>query len=449
MELTSLIGSIGLLLVAFVSVILLEFIGERKYVKEITVAGFILAFLPLLLLPGGTSELLRVDLFTIFFSVLFLAIGLLVVLSSKESTAVYDGSILLATIGMMLAAAANDLILLYISIELVTAPTYVLVAYGKTPKRMEAALKYFIVGIVASALLLLGIALLAATGTSTISSLTLSTNPLFLLGVAAFVAGLGFKLSIFPFNFWVPDVYEGAPAEVAALLAGASKKAAYAALLRVAVVLAALHTWSLMFAILAAITMTVPNIIALLQTNVRRLLAYSIMSHAGFLLIGVAIATQTGYSALLFHALMHGFMVLGAFLVLGIFSSHGFESIEQLKGLGWRNRFLGISLTLLLLSLAGIPLLGGFASKLYLFYTGIETGYFWLAALAILNSVIALYYYFKIIRALYAYNAAGHTFHVRPATLIAIWICLIIIIVAGVYPTPFIDFATAAASALF
>jgi F420H2 dehydrogenase subunit N len=448
MEFTSLTGSIGLLLVAFVVVILLEFIGERKYVKHVAAAGFLLALVALLTLPGGSSALLRADLFTQFFSCIFLIVGLLVVISSNESSVVYDASILLSTVGMMLASGANDLILLYISIELVTVPTYALVAYGKTPKRMEAAVKYFIVGIVASALLLLGIALMTAMGTSTISSLQLSANPLFILGIAAFVAGLGFKLSIFPFNFWVPDVYQGAPAEVAGLLAGASKKAAYAALLRVAVVLAAFHSWSMMFAILAAITMTIPNIIALLQTNVRRLLAYSIMSHAGFLLIGIAAATKLGYSATLFHALTHAFMVLGAFLVLGVFSSHQFETLEQLKGLGWRNRFLGLSLTLLLLSLAGIPLLGGFASKLYLFYASIDAGYLWLAILAILNSVLALYYYFKIIRAMYAYNATGPAFKVRTTTLIAIWVCIIVIIVAGVYPAPFINFATAAANAL-
>lgn len=445
------IASIIILATTFAAVILLDIFGRRRYIKQITIAGMIIALLMLYFssLTLSTS-LFKSDAFTLFFSGIFLLVAAFVVMSSREATAVYNGSILLSTIGMVIACGANDLLLLYISIELVTSPTYVLVAYHKTAKRMEAAMKYFIVGIVASALLLFGLALIVSVaGTSSIPAIGVSTAPLFILGVAAFIAGLGFKLGMFPFNFWIPDVYEGAPPEIAGLLAGASKKVAYAVLLRIAVVIAMLHSWSTLIAILAGLTMTIANITALLQTNMRRLLAYSIMSQAGFLLLGVACATALGYAATAFHAFTHAFMALGAFLVLGVFFSHHVETIEDARGLGWKNPLLGVSLTIFLLSLAGIPLLAGFASKFYLFYATLSAGFFWLAVLAIVNSVISLYYYAKVIRALYAYPGGGHPFPLRLGTKIAILCCLILTILAGIYPQPFIAFATRAVDTLF
>jgi proton-translocating NADH-quinone oxidoreductase chain N len=442
--------SIIALAITFALIVLLDVFGWRRYLKTTTIAGIAVALLLLVLGPaGGVHALIKVDAFTYFFGVLFLLISTLVVLASHESTAVYNGSIILSTIGMLLAAAANDLIMLYLAIELVTAPTYVLVAYHKTPKRLEAGVKYFVVGIVASAIMLLGLAILSSFGTTSLSLLQLHTEPLFLLGIIAFVAGLGFKLGAFPFNFWIPDVYTGAPSEIAGFLAGASKKAAYAALLRVAVVLAAFAHWQTLFLILAALTMTIPNLIALLQTNARRMLAYSIMSHAGFLLMGVAAASHLGFTATLFHAFTHAFMVLGAFLVLGVFLSHHLESIDQLKGLGWKNPLLGASLTIFLLSLAGIPLLSGFASKFYLFYAALDAGLLWLVALAVINSVISLYYYFRIIRALYAYPGGGSSFKLRRGTLVTLLVCLLFTILAGIAPQKFIALASAAIQALF
>lgn len=443
-------ASIIALITTFVVVLALDLAGKRRYMKHCTVAGMIIALLALFFFTPTTFSVFRLDTFTLFFSLIFILVGLLVVLTSHESTFIYHGSIILSTLGMIFAASAGDVVLLYIGIELVTAPTYVLVAYHKTPQRMEAAVKYFVVSIVASALMLLGLVIMASlNGTTTMADMVLGANPLMLLGIAAFIAGIGFKLGIFPFNFWIPDVYQGAPPEIAGLLAGSSKKAAYAGFLRIAVVIAALHNWQTIFIVLAALTMTIPNIIALLQTNVRRLLSYSIMSHAGFLLLGIAAATSFGYAALLFHAFTHAFMALGAFIVLGVFMSHHIEDLEQLKGLGWRNPLLGASLTVFLLSLAGIPLLSGFASKFYLFYAAADAGLLWLVALAILNSVLALYYYFRIIRALYAYPAGGHAFKLRPGTLVAVLLCLLLTIIAGVWPQPFIEFANAAVKALF
>jgi len=444
--------SIGIVLVTFFLVVLLDRVGKVRRLRIMSLIGL---FAALFALPFSIGDvvipLFSFDLLGVFFSIIFLGVALCVVLASKEQTVAYYGSVLLSTAGMMLAASANDLLILYLSIELVTVPTYVLVGYKKTLQRMESAVKYFIVSIVASALLLLGVILLAlSVGSTSIADFVFVPGGMFIVGMAAFIAGLGFKLSIFPFNLWIPDVYQGAPPEIAGLLAGASKKAAYAALLRVALVFGlALQSWTTILLVLAALTMTIPNIIALLQTNVRRLLAYSIMTHAGFLMMGVAIGTQVGFSATLFHAFTHAFMALGAFLVLGVFAAVKLEKISDLRGFGFRNPFLGASLSLFLLSLAGLPILAGFASKFYLFYTAIAEGYAWLAMLAIANSGIALYYYFRIIRSLYGDKSSGRALKVNYGTLVAVIICLFLLLFFGIYPQPVIELAMAASGALF
>ena len=422
-----------------------------KRLRTLTIVGLFLALVTLPFFPTGSLPLIRQDQLGTFFTLIFLVVALVVALASKENTLAYYGSLLLSTIGMILAASTADLFLLYVAIELVTTPSYVLVAYARKRERMEAGVKYFIVSIVASALLLLGVLLLAVTGgTSAILGLQPDFSGLFFLGVGAFLAGLGFKLGIFPFNLWIPDVYQGSRGEIAGLLAAASKKAAFAALLPVAAVLVAfVGSWTMLIAVLAALTMTIPNLIALVQEDARRMLAYSIMTHAGFLLMGVAAVGVAGFSGTLFHAFTHAFMALGAFLVVGIFARRGFTKIEQYRGAGYRNPLLGISLTIFLLSLAGIPLLAGFASKLYLFTVIVLEGMTWLTVLAILNSAIALYYYFRVIRALYGYRAAGKRFRIRRRVMLAMAICLFATIFVGLYPVPIIEFAVDAAGSLF
>ncbi|MDD9953341.1 MAG: NADH-quinone oxidoreductase subunit N [Candidatus Woesearchaeota archaeon] len=433
-----------------IGTIVLTALADRfnKNAKWITVAGIIGALCTLTI--PYTSELLVFDTFTIFFTVLFLAVALAVALFGTEGVAYYP-SLLLTTMGMIVATASKDVMMLFIGIELVTTPSYVLVAYHKTRERMEAATKYFVVSIVASALLILGLALLAITsGSTTISELQPSTDPVFLLGLVAFIAGLGFKLGIFPFNFWIPDVYQGAPPAVAGLLAGASKKAGFAAFLRIAAVVAVgLKSWTLLLAVIAVFSMTIPNIIAILQTNLRRMLSYSIMTHAGFLLMGVALMTPLGVSGTLFHAFTHAFMAAGAFLVLGVLQQYKMETLKDIRGLAKRSTFLSLSLMLFLLSLTGIPLLAGFASKFYLFYVTMEGGLLWLGIAAIANSVLSLYYYFLIIRAMYGHEPKGN--HIAPprSMFLAILLCLLVTIAFGVYPQPMIDFAVAAAQVLF
>jgi F420H2 dehydrogenase subunit N len=433
------------LALAFATVVVLDAFGKRRHVKAATLLGLGVAAV-LLAVPWDATPLVRTDGISIIFSILFLCVSALVIISSKESSAVFSGGVLLSTLGMMLVAAADNALLLYISIELVTVPTYALVAFGKTARRMEAATKYFVVGIVASALLLLGLGLLVlASGTATLSAMRLSPSPFVLLGFVSLLAGLGFKLGIFPFNFWIPDVYSGAPSQVAGLLAAGSKKAAYAALLRLAIVFAAVSAWSMVFAILAAVTMTFATIAAILQRDIRRLLAYSILSQAGFLLIGIAARTPTGYSATVFHAITHSFMALGAFLILQLPQQF---TMESLRGFGRSNRLLGASMAIFLLSLAGIPLLSGFASKFYLLLAAADAGLLWLVLLAIINSVIALVFYFGVIRTMFAYPSVRSALHIPRGTLFAICICVAMTILLGVYPQPVLSLISSAVAKL-
>jgi NADH-quinone oxidoreductase subunit N len=425
----------------------------KRGLRPLIIALFALAIAVFAFFPIGGSALsgmLAVDAFTAFFAILFLLVAIITILGLESPTPTALASVCLATVGMTLAAGARDLLLLYLAIELSSAPLYALLAAKRTARRLEAATKYFIVSIISSALLLLGVVLLAVpAGTTRIASLASLSGPLALLGAGLFLAGLSFKLGVWPFNLWVPDVYELGPTEIAGFLAGASKKAAFAGLLRASIVLIPLFAnWTLAIAILAALTMTIPNLIALAQEDTRRLVAYSSITHAGYLLMGVAVASTAGYAALSLHALAHATLVVGAFLCLGVFAANRLHKVEEYAGLARRSPYLAGALTLFLLGLAGMPLLSGFWSKLYLFTESARAGLVWLVVLGILNSVIALYYYFRIIRAMYDRDAAGRTILVRTTTLWAVALCLIVTLVIGLWPGPFLHAATVAAGAL-
>lgn len=442
------VASFTLLTVTLLVILLLGRFGKDRLTRPVTIVGILAALLslPLFREQAVLANVLTIDLLSVYFSLIFLSISLVVVLYGTQKHPAYHASVLLSTMGMLLAASVNDILMLYVAIELVTVPTYALVMFKKTRERMEAGVKYFVVSIVASAFLLLGTVLLAINaGTTRIPDLLFHADGGLLIGVAALIAGLGFKLGIWPFSIWIPDVYQGSGAEVAGLLAGASKKAAYAALLRVVLVLG-IAGWSL--AILALVAMTIPNLVALRQDNAKRLLAYSIMTHAGYLMMGVAVMGRAGFAGTIFHGFTHAFMATGAFLVLGVFASNGLDGVEQLRGLGRRNPLLGAALTIFLLSLAGIPLLAGFASKLFLFLVTYSAGFAWLVVAAVVNSAIALYYYFRIIRSLYGYKSSGKPIKVRYGALVAILICLFATIFIGIYPGPMIDFAMRAVEVL-
>ncbi len=449
--------ALALVLFAGFLSIVLGALDLRRGLRPLVIALFALALPCLALFPSGGAAfggMLALDGFTVVFAALFIALAIIVVLALEEPSPALLASVCLSTVGMVLASGARDILLLYLAIELSSAPLYALIAGRRTTANLEAATKYFIVSIVSSALLLLGVVLIAVPlGTTSVPGLIAAVasgvGPLALLGAAMFLAGLAFKIGIWPFNLWIPDVYTLAPAETAAFLAGASKKAAFAALLRVALLLSPLVAdWTFAISVLAALTMTIPNLIALVQENPKRLVAYSIMTHSGYLLMGVATLSVAGYAAFTFHAIAHAFLAVGALLVIGVLAANKLNTVEELSGLGRRNPFLAASLTICLLGLAGMPLLSGFWSKLYLFTAAAQGGLLWLTALAIVNSAIALYYYFRIIRSIYGRENAGRTLLVRTPVLWAIGICVGLTLLMGLWPAPFVEAARWAVAAL-
>jgi NADH-quinone oxidoreductase subunit N len=428
---------------------------------------------------------LIVDKFALYLKFLIMGVLALLFLASAEyssrfhpNQAEFFGLILFSASGLMLLPAAGDLITLYISLELASLPLIALVAYTKSRIRStEAGLKYLVLSAVSSAVLLYGFAFLyGATGTLQLVS-TDPTDPAIghmliaggdpsipfgsipvLVGAVLATAGFGFKLSMVPFQMWTPDVYEGAPTPIAAFLAVASKAAAFAVLLRLFYVgLEPVGAdWSLMFAILAAITMTVGNVVAIGQSNVKRLLGYSTIAQAGYLLIGVASFADRsresgdgglGIEAVLFYLGGYAAMNLAAFFaVIAITEKTGDETIDGLAGMGQRSPVLAGLLTFALLSLTGIPPTVGFMGKLFIFNAAVNADLVWLAVIGVLNSVVAAYYYVGVIRVMYLRdpNDDGPIGVDKPLWT-ALGVAAFGVLALGVWPTGLLDVAREAA----
>ncbi len=414
---------ISLLALALV-VILLDLFMDRKWLLGVvSVVGLIVpaAFTVAL---WGTNQTafggaLVVDQFSLFFKLFFLVVVALVILSSTDYAhkfAAFRGEyyaiLLLATTGMMLMASTRELISIYVALELTGISLYVLTGFLKDDKSSEAGLKYLLLGAVASAVLLYGMALVfGLTGTThlreiatAISAEGLLSSPALLMGIVLLVAGFGFKIAAVPFQMWVPDVYEGAPTPVTAYLSVASKAAGFAVILRVfyeALGPASLD-WGMIFAVIAAITMTVGNVVAIAQSNIKRMLGYSSIAQAGYLMIGLAAASTTGSSALVFFLVCYAFTNLGAFIaIIAISNKIDSDQIADYSGMARRAPLLSLALALCLISLAGIPPTAGFMAKLYIFSAGIDSGLVWLVIIAVINTVIAAYYYLRVVRVIY------------------------------------------------
>jgi len=320
--------------------------------------------------------------------------------------------VLLSALGMMLMAATADLIAIYIALELTSISLYILVGFLKDTKSTEASLKYLLLGAVASAVLLYGMALVfGLTGTThlegiaaAISAEGLLSSPALLMGIVLLVAGFGFKIATVPFQMWVPDVYEGAPTPITAYLSVASKAAGFAVILRVfyeALGPASLD-WGMIFAVLAAITMTLGNVVAIAQTNIKRMLGYSSIAQAGYLMIGLAAVTTTGCSALVFFLVCYALTNLGAFIaIIAISNKTGSDQIADYSGMARRAPLLSLALALCLISLIGIPPTAGFMAKVYIFSAGVNYGLVWLVIIAVINTVISAYYYLRVVRVMY------------------------------------------------
>jgi NADH-quinone oxidoreductase subunit N len=380
------------------------------------------------------------DGFTVFFTLLFCGVASVAVLQSWDyvrrtriNHGEYYALLLAATLGMILMAASNDLITIFLGLELMSLALYILVGFRRGRlDSSEAALKYFLLGAFASGFLLYGIALLyGATGTTNLGRMALFLgdspmlgNPLLLTGGLLVLAGFGFKVAAVPFHMWTPDAYEGAPTTVTGFMSAGAKAAGFAALLRLAMVaLPGLQAdWRPLLTWIAILTMTVGNITALLQTNVKRMLAYSSIAHAGYLLVAVVTGGQAGGAAALFYLAVYSLMNLGAFGVLALLGREQEERVmvSDLAGLGQRHPGLAAAMTVFMLSLGGIPPTAGFMGKVYVFGVAVDAGLVPLVIVGVLNSVVSIYYYLRITVVMYMRDPQGEPVEVTwtaPAAL--------------------------------
>jgi NADH-quinone oxidoreductase subunit N len=385
-------------------------------------------------------------------------------MKNKSNHAAYYSLMLLSSIGMILIGYSTDFVMLLVSWELMSIPTYALAAFSKKdPISNEASIKYFLFGALSTSIIILAMGIVyGITGTTNIyDSIVALTNlktelmPFGLLAVGLFIAGFGFKMGLVPFHMWLPDAYSGSPTTVAALLAAGTKKAGFAAAIRVIIIgLVALNVqWSFVLAIIAIFTMTIGNLGALTQKSVPRMLAYSSISQAGYMLIGLAVALYStqGIEASLFHIMNHAVMISAAFIaaaaVIVVLSGY---SIEKYKGLGYRMPITAIVMTISLLALAGIPPLNGFWSKLLLFGAAIDSGQqiWWgpyLAIAAILNSALSLGYYAWIIRKMYMEDGENRVRQKEPRSIVAVLLFAMgFMVIFGIWYGPILDFATLA-----
>lgn len=390
------------------------------------------------LYSGGESgslftEMLALDPFAGFFRILFIAAtGLTIIISTlssdtsgSENQGEYHSFLLMITLGMFLLASSMDLLMIYLSLELVSITSYVLAGFLKEVRRSsEAALKYVIYGAVASGIMIYGMSLIyGLTGSTNLMEIrsALSTTPpsaefAQFVAVLFVLAGFGYKIAAVPFHMWTPDVYEGAPTPITAFLSVGPKAAGFAVLIRFFYMAyagagqeqglwAPLSDigWPMLLGALSAGTMTVGNLMAINQNNVKRLLAYSSIAHAGYILMGFVLLSAEGLKAMLFYMVVYLIMNLGAFLVVIVVADElGSEDISDYEGLGWRTPFLAVAMTVFLFSLTGIPPTVGFIGKFYLFAAIFsKEEFYWLAVVGILNSVVSFYYYARIIKAMF------------------------------------------------
>jgi NADH-quinone oxidoreductase subunit N len=407
---------------------------------------------------GGTFAL---DAYAVFFDLLFLFAGMVVVLMSMtylERTGIpagdYYGLMVFAITGMIVMASGTDLIVIFLGLEVMSISVYVLAGAWRTqPRSNEAAMKYFLLGAFATGFLLYGIALVyGATGAFRLDQIAAAvpTTPapkMLIAGVAMLVVAFGFKVAAVPFHMWTPDVYEGAPTTVTALMAVAVKAAAFAAFVRVFLHgLAGVHAdWAMLLWVVAVLTMTVGNVLAIAQHSVKRMLAYSSIAHAGYILVALIAAGHAGGTAALFYLLVYSFMTLGAFGVVAAIGEAGEpnETLDDYAGLGWRRPLLGVTMTVFMLSLTGIPPLAGFAGKLYVFTAAIKEGYYVLAVIGVINSAISAGYYLRVLIAMYLTPGAEAPARVprQPYLLASIVVSAVLTVLVGIFPAIWMQLA--------
>ncbi len=374
----------------------------------------------------------------------------------------YYALLLLATAGAIYMAAAHELLTAYISLEVLSFSSYILVSYAKSDNRSnEGGMKYMLLGAFSSAILLYGISFIYGTTGSTyydeisaaFSEGTSGFTAPMLLGLTLIIAGLGFKVAAVPFHMWTPDAYEGAPLPITAFLSATSKAAGFALLLRLfsSALLPVIDDWRFMVAGLAAITMVVGNVVALQQHNIKRLLAYSSIGQVGYMLMGIAVLSPAVTSALLLH--MTGYIITNVAAFTAIIAYHnatGAEEISEFRGASDRQPMLAAVMAIALFSLAGMPLFAGFLTKFIFFQSVADQGYLWLAAVAVTASLISLYYYLYVIREMYISPATDRTrFSVPIVMRVSIAVLTVGIFFVGLYPAPLFELTDDVSKALF
>ncbi|HTB16501.1 MAG TPA: NADH-quinone oxidoreductase subunit N [Bryobacteraceae bacterium] len=421
--------------------------------------------------PGlSFSNMLIVDGFATFFRVLVIAVGILSLFSAVQylkrehaESAEYYALLLFSVTGQCIMATANELIMIFIGLEISSIATYILAGYLRDDKRNnEAALKYFLLGSFATAFLLYGIAWIYGTTGSTnlavIRTVLLSGGPdrnMILAGTAAALmfVGFAFKVSAAPFQIWAPDVYQGAPAPVTLFMSAGPKAVAFAVFLRVFMTAFGPITnrWEPFVWSSALLTMIIGNFAALMQTNIKRLLAYSSIAHAGYVMVAIAAHNQIGVAAAMFYLAAYALMNIGAFAVITHFSRQGekFVNIKDLAGLGWKQPVTAGLFAIFLLSLIGVPLTGGFFGKFYIFKAALDANLVWLAILGLLNGAVAAYYYLRILVVMYMNEPGEATLSIQPVGVgigATLWVAAIGTLLLGIFPSVLLNFATSSSA---
>ena len=426
---------------------------------------------------GSTTLLfwdtVSIDPLSQFFKIVFLTVALIVSIAAikynenSDHTEEFYPLVLFATFGMMVVASSNDLILLYCAFELASLATFALAGFEKhDAKSLEGAMKYFIIGSVAAALLLFGISFVyGATGTTSIPQIAanpnlLTGNPIGLVALVLLISGFAFKMALVPFHMWAPDTYQGSPSVVSALLAAGSKKMGFVAAFKVFILalIALQPDWQFIFIILAVVTMTFGNVVAVAQTSVKRMLAYSSIAQAGYMALAFAVMTPMALTGGIFYTLAHAFMKGGAFIAAGavvwMVSSARTDRLDipdhldNFKGLGKRMPFAALAMTVFVFALAGIPPTAGFWAKFVLFSSTIEAGMAWLAVIAVLNSALSLFYYARLVRYMYFLPPEGKKLRMPFPYAVALLFAVAGVLAMGLWPEPFIQWASEAAKVL-
>lgn len=416
--------------------------------------------------PGfGFWNMVRVDGFSVFFHVLVIAIAMVLILTSYEYMAVqkirageYYGLILFGLVGMCLMSSAVELVLIFIALEISSISTYILAGFRRRSAiSSESSLKYFLLGSFATAFFLYGVALMfGATGSTNIDVISVALNSgqvpvLAYVAMALMFVGLGFKVAAAPFHVWTPDVYEGAPAPIVGFMSTAPKAAAFAVLLRLIFEANAPGRFWLIW-VSAALSMTLGNVAALVQHNVKRLLAYSSIAHAGYILVAFAAKPELGAPAVMFYTAAYAAMNVGAFAVVSHLANEGerYVTLEDYAGLGRRSPILAGTLTIFLISLIGIPITGGFFAKFYVFSAALQSDLVGLTIIGVINSALGAYYYLKIIVMMYMRDPREEVpvLPIPPALGAALAITLVATIYLGVVPDRMLTFLRQSAQQL-